>query len=78
METVGELKKFLEKLDDNMPLVKKSDNFELRGAIIEGNYYPRVAKFRTEKRWFRDAFDYIDYAIEVYIEDDNGTECLLV
>ena len=78
MKTVGELKKFLENLDDNMPLVTVSDNFELRGAIVEGSYYPIVEKFRTEKRWFRDAFDYTDYATEVYIEDDNGKECLLV
>ena len=49
MNTVGELKEFIKDLDDKMPLVKRSDNFELRGAIDKG-IYPRVSTFKTEKK----------------------------
>lgn len=41
MNTVGELKEFIKGLNDDMPIVKRSDNFELRGAIDIG-IYPRV------------------------------------
>ena len=77
MNTVGELKKYIENLDDNMPLVKRSDNFELRGAIDAG-IYPRVEKFKTETREFMDGFDYKTYYHEIYINDENGIECLQI
>ena len=77
MNTVGELKDFIKNLDDDMPLVKRSDNFELRGAIDVG-IYPRVEKFKSEIREFMDGFDYETYYHEVYIRDENGTECLQI
>ena len=43
-------------VDDKMPLVKRSDNFELRGAIDKG-IYPRVSTFKTERKKFVDGFD---------------------
>lgn len=77
MNTVGELKEFIKNLDDNMPLVKRSDNFELRGAIDVG-IYPRVGNFKTEIKEFIDDFDYAIYCHEVYVRDKEGIECLLI
>lgn len=77
MNTVGELKEFIKDLDDNMPLVKRSDNFELRGAIDVG-IYPIVENFKTEIREFVDGFDYETYYHEVYVRDKEGTECLQI
>lgn len=77
MNTVGELKEFIKDLDNNMPLVKRSDNFELRGAIDVG-IYPRVENFKTEIKEFIDGFDYETYCHEVYVKDKNGTEYLQI
>lgn len=77
MQTVGELKKFLENLPDDMLLVKRSDNFELRGAIDVG-IYPLVEKFRVENQEFTDGFDYEKYHHDVYIQDETGKECLFL
>lgn len=77
MNTVGELKEFIKDLDDKMPLVKRSDNFELRGAIDKG-IYPRVSTFKTERKKFVDGFDYETYYHDVYVYDENGLECLQI
>lgn len=77
MNTVGELKEFIKDLDDNMPLVKRSDNFELRGAIDVG-IYPIVENFKTEIKEFIDGFDYETYYHEVYVMDKEGTACLQI
>lgn len=77
MNTVGELKKFIKNLDDNMPIIKKSDNFELRGATDVG-IYPIVSNFRKERKEFIDGFDYETYYHDVYISDKNGIECLQI
>lgn len=77
LNTVGELKDFIKNLDDNMPLVKQSDNFELHGAIDIG-ICPQVEKFRTETRKFMDSFDYKTYNHEIYINDENGIECFQI
>lgn len=77
MNTVGELKEFIKKLDDSMPLVKKSNNFELRGAIDIG-IHPKVKKFKTETKEFVDGFDHDIYSHEVYIRDQNGIDCLQI
>lgn len=77
MNTVGELKEFIKGLNDDMPIVKRSDNFELRGAIDIG-IYPRVNKFKVERKEFMDGFDYETYYHDVYISDENGIECLQI
>ncbi len=77
METVGELKEFIKDLDDEMPIIKHSDNFELHGAMDIG-IYPRVGKFKTETRQFVDGFDYETYYHDVYVNDKNGIECLQI
>lgn len=76
MRTVGELKEFLKDLNDDMPIVKRSVNFELRGAIDIGGIYLKVEKFKTETREFVDGFDYEKYSHDVYVSDENGIECL--
>lgn len=77
MNTVGELKEFIRDLDDNMPIVKHSNNFELRGAIVSG-IYPMVKKFRAERREFMDGFDHETYYHDIYVRDENGKECLQI
>lgn len=77
MKTVGELKDFIKDLNDDMPIVKRSDNFELKGAIDIG-IYPRVNKFKTVTREFMDKFDYETYYHDVYVSDENGIECLQI
>ena len=77
MNTVGELKEFIKDLDDKMPLVKRSDNFELRGVIDKG-IYPRVSTFKTERKKFVDGFDYETYYHDVYVYDENCLECLQI
>lgn len=77
MKTVGELKEFIKKLDDNMPLVKRSNNFELRGEIDLGVSLS-VEKFKIECKEFMDGFDYEIYHHNVYVHDNNGQECLQI
>lgn len=77
MKTVGELKDFIKNLNDNMPIVKHSDNFELKNAIDIG-IYPKVDKFKIERKEFIDGFDYETYYHDVYINDENGIECLQI
>lgn len=78
MRTVGELKKFIENFDDNMLLVRHSDNFELMDFIVEG-INPVVRKFSISKQKFMDGFDYEYYYTYVYKDDQlNGKECLLI
>lgn len=75
MKTVGELKKFLETLDDNIPIIKNSVNFEHKGAIIEG-VIANVNRYSKTTETFMDAFDYGTYTKDVYERDDKGIECL--
>lgn len=78
MRTVGELKKFIENLDDNMLLVRHSNNFELMNSIVE-EINPEIRKFSISKQKFMDAFDYEYYYTDIYKDDQlNGKECLLI
>ena len=77
VKTVGELKKILSTLDDNTPVVARSDNFELKGSTVCG-IYTTTAKFKVQKKSFVDAFDGDCYSTDVYIEDDGGQECFQV
>ena len=77
MKTVGELKKFLETLNDDMPIITNSSNFELRGAIVDGVNLT-VNKYIKETETFTDGFDYTQYNKDVYHRNDDGTECLYI
>lgn len=77
MKTVGELKEFIKNLDDNMPLISTSSNFELQSSVVSG-VRVSVEKFSTEKQQFVDAFDHTVYYEEVYVSNKNGTECLRI
>ena len=61
----GELIKLLEKYPPDTLIIKRSDNFELNGALVDVGY---VSTTRVEKREeeFVDAFDYTHYHSEVY------------
>ncbi len=77
MKTVGELKEFIKNLDDNMPLVSVSNNFELKGSLVSGAR-ARVERFNIKNQQFVDAFDHTVYYEEVYVSNKNGTECLQI
>lgn len=77
IDTVGMLKKYIEDLDDNTPLISKSNNFELNGEIIEGADFMKE-NFRVENKEFFDAFDYETYHKDVYVYDPNGKLCLKI
>lgn len=77
MKTVGELREFLETLNDDMPIVKTSLNFELRGAIVNG-VYAQKKKYSKEVETFIDTFDYTEYKQDVYKCDNDGIECLYI
>jgi len=77
IDTVGKLKEFIKELDDNMPLIATSDNFELNGEIIQG-IHPTVAGFSVVSKEFLDAFDYERYHKDVYVYDGNGQKCLKI
>lgn len=77
IETVGELKAFIESMDNNTHLISKSGNFELNEEIVCGADIS-INKFRIESKEFLDAFDYEKYRKDVYTHDINGTECLKI
>lgn len=77
IDTVGKLKEYIKELDDNMPLLATSDNFELNGGITQG-IHPNVAGFSVVRKEFLDAFDYERYHNDVYVYDGNGQMCLKI
>lgn len=73
--TVGELKKLLEKVDDNIPVIMRSDNFELHGSSVDIHGI-HLFKMKKVEKEFIDAFDYGHYFSEIYEYDENGQEVL--
>lgn len=74
INTVGELKKLLEDLDDNTIIVCYESSMERCG-------YRKGVFVRKEKRSVReystqDAFDGTSYTYEIYVSDSNGEEVL--
>lgn len=77
MNTVGELKQFLENLDDNTPLISASTNFALQGSLVLGARMS-VGKYNKTTQQCVDAFDYSVFFENVYIPDKEGFTCLRV
>lgn len=73
---VGELKKLLETVDNDIEIICISDNFELNGNYVSANAFLQTFKKKTEV--FRDAFDHQLYTEEVFIFDNNGDNVLLI
>lgn len=73
--TVKELKEILNSLPDDMKVISKSDNFELKGNKVDG---ARIIshKVKKENKSFMDAFDYTYYNKEIYVNDEIGEEVI--
>lgn len=75
MKTVGELRRLLETLDDDMIILKASHNEEKQGALVN-NIRTSLYKYKKTTRTFRDSFDHREYSSEVYVPDEDGDRCL--
>lgn len=71
IKTIGDLKKAIEKLDDNVEIVQASSNYEQRGALKLGTYISED-KYSTRQTPCRDDFDGTCYTITEYVPDENG------
>lgn len=77
VKTVGQLKEFIKNLDDNMPLISVSNNFELKGNIVDQtDVY--VDRFKRVESQFVDGFDHTVYKEHIYKRDKDGVECLKI
>lgn len=77
MKTVGELKDFIKDLPDDMLLIARSNNFELKNSLVAGIHVD-LEKFNAKKEQFVDGFDYTVYYEDIYIRDKNGNMCLKI
>lgn len=68
---VGELKKLLENVPDDLVIVSHQSDME-RSGIMEKSFYGKVVKVKEETRHTWDRFDGIDYDYTVFREDKNG------
>lgn len=75
MKTVGELKRLLETLDEDMLIVTNSSSLSKQGALIEG-IRGVIDTYKKTRKTFIDAYDYTKYSAEVYEPDKNGVKCL--
>lgn len=75
MKTVGELKEFIKNLPDEMLLLAVSNNFELKGSIVD-EVRVCVDKFSRVESQFVDGFDHTVYKEYIYKHDEDGDECL--
>lgn len=64
--------KLLQEIPGNPIIVKPSDNFELRGSLIESESKPRLFNAKKKKETFYDGFDYESYEKEIIVEDESG------
>ena len=74
IKTVGELKKFLANLSDDIPIVRYSHDMEKSGYF--NGVWPNIQTMKKVTRHTYDAFDYIPYNYEVYEEAENGEKVL--
>lgn len=77
MTTVGDLKKFIEELPDDMLIASVSSNFELKGNY-ENNVYMRIRKMKEEVIDCYDSFDYIHYKTKVVKPKPDGDDMLVI
>ena len=74
--TVGELKKVLEKIEDDVEVIAASNNYELLGKFSDAHVY--LGKFKRVNEQFRDDFDNNYYSKEVYRMDKRGKEFVAI
>ena len=75
MKTVKDLRKFLDGLEDDMPIIHLNSNDELEQFLVEGAHV-KVGTFRAEARVIQNNYAY--YQKLIYVPDDNGIKCLLI
>lgn len=68
---VGDLKKMLENIPDDLVIVGYESDMERHG-IMEASFYGKVVKVKEEKVSTWDRFDGTDYSYTRYVEDKNG------
>ena len=71
---VGELKKLLETVNDDIEVICTSHNFELNYNCVSALAF--LQKFRKKTEVFIDAFDHQHYTAEVYVYDKDGEDVL--
>ena len=75
IRTVGELKKYLEKLPDDMKLLTLS---EYRNKLVfTDEIVAQVVKFKVEKKKDYDSLGF-DFIYDEYIVDESGEEYLIL
>ena len=75
IRTVGELKKYLEKLPDDMKLLTLS---EYRDKVVfTDEVVAQVEKFKVEKKKDYDSLGF-DFVYDKYILDESGEEYLIL
>ena len=74
MKTVGELKKFINDLPDDMLLVNYKNDMEISGYM--NKLLCDVVNMKKETDGAYDAFDGTYFAYEVLVETDDGMPCL--
>lgn len=67
---VRELKKLLEKYDDEVEIITSSSNYELNGNRVKARIIE--TKCSLQEKNFRDDFDGTRYTKQVYTSDENG------
>jgi hypothetical protein len=73
-EMIEELKKYPE----DTPIVQRTSNSMEMGNSLTLGVFLSSMKMKKEKKTFRDAFDGESYTSEVYVNDDEGTDHIVV
>jgi hypothetical protein len=73
---VGEFKKLLETVNDDIEIICTSDNFELNYNCVSASAY--LQKFKKKTEGFIDAFDHQYYTAEVYKFDKDGDDVVVI
>lgn len=73
---VGELKKLLEKVDDNIEVIAVSHNYELNCKFT--NTHVNYGKYKRVNEQFRDDFEHEYYSREIYRMDKSGNYCVAI
>lgn len=76
MKTVGELKKFIKDLPDDMLLVKYERDMEKSG--YRNSFYCDVTTMKKEVKNTWDRFDGTNYSYEVFETSKDGISCLRI
>lgn len=76
VKNVGELKRYLDTLPDDLPIVRYHSDMEKSG-YFEGAHI-MVMDMTKETHHTYDAFDYTPYTYESYSCDQNGTQTMVL